>query len=121
MWPRNDVAVSGTVVIVDDNAAFRSWARALLDRQGYDVVGVAGDGASGVEAVRALRPDVVLLDVGLPDADGFAVARRLRGETKVVLISARDPAGYAAAVSSCGARGFIPKAELSGPVLATLL
>lgn len=69
-----------TVVIVDDNHDFRSFARALLHREGFDVIGEAADGASGVGAVRRLRPDVVLLDVQLPDVDGFTVARSLREE-----------------------------------------
>jgi two-component system response regulator EvgA len=116
--------MAGTVLIVDDNAGFRSHAGALLRRQGYDVVGEAGDGASGLAAARRLRPDVLLLDVQLPDIDGFEITRRLRkdaGVTQVVLISARDRRDYGAAVDECGARAFISKGEVSGPALETAL
>jgi DNA-binding NarL/FixJ family response regulator len=116
--------VTGTVLIVDDNAGFRSFAGALLRRQGFDVVGEAGDGESGLAAVRRLRPDVLLLDVQLPDIDGFEVTRRLRqndGVTQVVLISARDRRDYGAAVDACGARAFISKGEVSGPALEAAL
>jgi DNA-binding NarL/FixJ family response regulator len=116
--------MAGTVLIVDDNAGFRSFAGALLRRQGFEVVGEAGDGESGLDAVRRLRPDVLLLDVQLPDIDGFEVARRLRkdeGVTQVVLISARDRRDFGAAVDDCGARAFFSKDEVSGPALEAAL
>ena len=116
--------MAGTVLIVDDNAGFRSFAGALLRRQGFDVVGEAGDGEAGLDAARRLRPDVLLLDVQLPGIDGFEVARRLRkdeGVTQVVLISARDRRDYGAAVDDCGARAFVSKGDVSGPVLEAAL
>jgi DNA-binding NarL/FixJ family response regulator len=119
----NGVAVSETVVIVDDNDEFRSRTRALLDGDGYRVIGDAADGSSGLEAVRALRPDVALLDVQLPDTTGFAVAERLRrqAETAVVIVSTRDASDYAGAVGDCGARGFIAKSEICGDALRAVL
>lgn len=119
----NAVPVSETVVIVDDNDEFRSRTRALLDSDGYRVIGDAADGSSGLEAVRALRPDVALLDVQLPDTTGFAVAERLRrqDETAVVIVSTRDASDYASAVSDCGARGFIAKSEICGDALRAVL
>ena len=66
-----------TVLIVDDHAGFRTQARALLEADGFSVIGEAVDGSSGLEAARTLRPDLVLLDIGLPDIEGFDVAREL--------------------------------------------
>src|SRR5947207_10170571 len=84
--------VGRTVPIVDDHGAFRSAARALLEASGFDVVGEAADGASALEVARELRPEIVLLDVQLPDLDGFAVAERLAVDAKpraIVLTSSR--------------------------------
>jgi DNA-binding NarL/FixJ family response regulator len=113
-----------TVLIVDDHPSFRSSARALLEAEGYDVVGEAETGLDGLDAARALRPDVVLLDVQLPDIDGFEVAARLTqdaGAPAVVLISSRDGSDFGHLVRDSGARGFIPKAELSGDAIAALV
>ena len=113
-----------SVLIVDDHAGFRRRARRLLEAEGFAVVGEAGDGAAGVAAARALSPDVVLLDVNLPDTDGFAVAERLTadpGAPAVVITSTRDAADVADRVRACGARGFVPKGELSGAALTTLV
>jgi DNA-binding NarL/FixJ family response regulator len=121
---RDHVGVGATVLIVDDNAGFRSFAGALLRRQGFEVVGEAGDGEAGLAAARSLRPDVLLLDVQLPGIDGFEVSRRLRNDgpvTQVVLISARDRRDYGAEVDDCGARAFISKGEVSGPALEAAL
>lgn len=112
------------VLIVDDHATFRATARQLLEAEGYDVVGEAEDGASALEAVARLRPDVVLLDIQLPDMDGFEVSRRLSlngARPKIVLTSSRDASEFGELVDACGSRGFIPKAELSGGRLAALL
>ena len=68
-----NAGMSTTVLIVDDHASFRSFARALLQAEGYRGIGEAGDGSSGIEEIRLLRPDLVLLDVQLPDIDGFEV------------------------------------------------
>jgi DNA-binding NarL/FixJ family response regulator len=112
------------ILIVDDQLRFRAAARRWLARGGFDVVGEAADGADGLEAAARLRPDVVLLDVQLPDTDGFDIAARLAltGESStVVLTSSRDATDFGDLVARSGARGFIPKAELSGPALAALL
>jgi len=112
------------VLIVDDHASFRATARQLLEAEGYEVVGEAGDGASALEAVARLRPDVVLLDVQLPDMDGFEISRRLCGNgasPKIVLTSSRDASEFGDLVGGCGSRGLIPKGELSGGRLAELL
>jgi DNA-binding NarL/FixJ family response regulator len=116
--------VRRTVLIVDDHAGFRSWARALLESQGYVVVGDAEDGASAITALRALRPDIVLLDIRLPDIDGFEVTRLLAREgieARVVLLSSMDAQDYGDALESSGAQGFIAKAELSAASLEAVL
>lgn len=113
-----------SVLVVDDHPSFRAAARLLLEAEGYAVVGEAEDGGRALDAAAALRPDVVLLDVNLPDLDGFAVASRLTAAADppaVVLVSSRDVGDYGAAVGRCGARGFIAKGELSGRALAALL
>jgi DNA-binding NarL/FixJ family response regulator len=109
-----------TVLIVDDHETFRSFARALLESEGFEVIGEAGDGTSGVDAVESLRPDLVVLDVQLPDISGFQVLERLRADgvlTPVVLTSSRDVSSYGDLVDASDALGFIPKAELSGDAL----
>ena len=113
-----------TVLIVDDHAAFRAGARALLEVDGFDVVGEAADGESAIEQARRLRPEVVLLDVQLPGIDGFAVAERLAAEPfapEVVLISSRARGAFRGRLETTPARGFITKAEFSGESLTSLL
>ena len=113
-----------TVVIVDDNEAFRERTRTLLDAEGYEVVGEAGDGAGGLRLLRELRPDIALLDVQLPDTDGFTLAERAGaadGETRVIIISTREAADYASSVSRCGALGFVSKADLCDRALREIL
>lgn len=120
----DDDGMRPTLLIVDDHPGFRSLARRLLTAGGFEVVGEAADGHAAITAARKLLPDVVLLDVQLPDIDGFEVATRLRdGEAGpvVVLISTRDRTDYGPRVDRCGARGFIPKAELSGAAVHALL
>jgi two-component system nitrate/nitrite response regulator NarL len=110
-----------TILIVDDHADFRAFARTVLQRAGFEVVGEAEDGASALLAARATRPGLVLLDVQLPDVDGFAVCEQLAGEVPapvVVLTSSRARSTYRRRLESSTARGFIAKAELSGPALA---
>jgi DNA-binding NarL/FixJ family response regulator len=113
-----------TVLIVDDHVRFRATARRALESDGWTVVGEAGDGAGGLREAHRTAADVVLLDVGLPDMSGLEVAGRLRDELPdlaVVLVSTRDAGDYAALAASHGARGFIPKAELSGDALERLV
>ena len=99
-------------------------AKALLESEGFDVVGEAEDGASAIEAAGSLHPDVVLLDVHLPDLDGFEVAAALAKNGKapaVVMTSSHDVHDFGRLVEQSGARGFIPKAELSGAALSAVL
>jgi CheY-like chemotaxis protein len=113
------------VLIVDDNATFCASARTLLERAGFDVA-EAEDGATGLARSRVLSPDLVLLDIQLPDVDGFEVAKhlsRLHPAPPVILISSREATDYGSLIGSSTARGFIPKNELSGErirALATL-
>jgi DNA-binding NarL/FixJ family response regulator len=105
-----------SVLIVDDHASFRSAARLLLEGAGFEVVGESEDAAGAVEAAMRLHPAIVLLDVGLPDGDGFEVAERLAGgddPPAVILISSREVAWYRRRLADSPARGFIAKGELS--------
>ena len=113
-----------SVLIVDDHADFRTFARALLQRDGFDAVGEAPDGESGLVAARSLKPGVVLLDVQLPDLDGFDVCERLVDDQDapvVVLTSSRAEASYRGRLESSRAAGFVPKDELSGAALTALM
>lgn len=113
-----------TALIIDDHPSFRRFARRLLEAAGYEVIGVAEDGVSGIEAVRAQQPDLVLLDVLLPDTTGFEVARELAAEPErplVVLTSSRSAADLGALLEASEACGFISKSELSVAALASLV
>jgi DNA-binding NarL/FixJ family response regulator len=113
-----------TVLIVDDHRGFRACARDLLEAEGFEVVGEAADAASAIAAVPELRPDVVLLDVQLPDLDGVEASKRiaaLDGGSAIVLTSSRDLTDLAGALADSPARGFVPKSELSGAALRELL
>lgn len=112
------------VVVVDDHAAFRKLARQLLEEIGYRVVGEAATAREALETVQRLKPDVVLLDVQLPDRDGLTVARELASAPvapAVLLVSAREARDLGPGLDSCGAIGFIAKADLSADSLATFL
>ena len=111
-------------LIVDDHADFRREARALLEAEGLWVVGEAGDGQSALDETLALRPDVVLLDVGLPDIDGFEVARRLAASAPspgVVLISSRDESAYGGRIAASEVAGFVRKDNLSADAISALM
>ena len=117
--------MSRTVLIVDDHPSFRASARAMLEAEGFDVVGELTEGASVVETVLALEPDVVLLDVQLPDMTGFDVCAKLEtcdaSTVQVILVSSRDLTDYGELVDVSCACGFVPKGELSGDMIAALL
>jgi DNA-binding NarL/FixJ family response regulator len=111
-----------TVLIVDDHPSFRRCARAVLESDGFSVVGEAEDGEGALSAIGTLHPDVVLLDIQLPDMDGFSVLDRLGTDAPpVVLVSSRDASDYNGLIRSSGARGFIAKADLSGAAVRSLL
>jgi DNA-binding NarL/FixJ family response regulator len=121
---RDNRLVARTVLVVDDHAGFRSRARLLLETEGYEVVGEATNGQTAVAEARRLRPDVVLLDVQLPDADGFDVAARITDDGSppaVVLTSSRDWSDSHELIARSGARGFLPKDQLSGEAVGELL
>jgi DNA-binding NarL/FixJ family response regulator len=121
----DDAATAGRrVLIVDDHAEFRVLVRDLLELAGYEVVGEAEDGAAALRACARLHPGIVLLDIQLGGMDGFDVAARLAEQDDppaVVLTSSRDSGSYRRRLAVSTARGFIPKAELSGATLAALI
>lgn len=120
----DDLLVKPTVLIVDDHSGFRSSARALLEAEGFDVVGEAEDGVSALVAIDRLHPRIVLLDVQLPDIDGFEVAERLAragDPPAVVLVSTRGVSSYQRRLARSPVRGFISKGELSGNALSALV
>jgi DNA-binding NarL/FixJ family response regulator len=113
-----------TILIIDDHASFRVQARALLESDGFIVVGEAVDGTTGLAEARALRPDLVLLDIGLPDVEGFEVARDLAVDGPpplVVLTSSREASAFGPRLSNSEVLGFIPKDELSGAAIRALV
>jgi Response regulator containing a CheY-like receiver domain and an HTH DNA-binding domain len=116
--------VAITVLIVDDHPSFRASARELLEAEGFEVIGEAEDGASALAAIHELRPDVVLLDVQLPDMNGFEVAAEVTSNGSgpaIVLVSSRDGSDFGPLVHESGARGFIAKGDLSGARLSALI
>lgn len=120
----NDEGVRPTVLIVDDHEEFRVSVRRLLELEGFAVVGEAANGLEAREAVAALRPEIVLLDIQLPGDDGVVVAEQIAAEPdapQVVLISSRDATAYGPRLERAAARGFIAKSELSGATLANVL
>ena len=115
---------STRVLIVDDHAPFRSMARQVLSADGFLIVGETTHGAEAIRACGELCPDLVLLDVQLPDIDGFAAAAALTARIDppaVVLVSSRSRTDYGSRIEDCGALGYIPKATLSGDALRHLL
>lgn len=116
-----------TVLIVDDHAPFRAVARAMFEQAGYRVIGEAGDGASAIEAAGALHPSLVLLDIALPDGNGFDVCELITGGAgrwnapAVVLTSSRDETAFADRLGATSAKGFVPKSRLSVAAVIGLL
>ena len=116
--------MSRTVLIVADHPSFRATARMLLESDGWTVVGEAPDGTQAIDEACRLRPDIVLLDVNLPDIDGFVVSAELSARAdppSIVLVSSRDARDYGERVEQSGARGFLAKADLSGDALRELV
>jgi DNA-binding NarL/FixJ family response regulator len=112
------------ILIVDDHPSFRASARVVLESEGFEVVGEAADGASAISECCRLRPEVVLLDVQLPDTDGFHVCAEIIAHAEpptVIMTSSRDGSDFGPLVTTSGARGFVPKAELSGERVQELL
>lgn len=113
-----------SVLIVDDHPSFRLSARRMLEADGYTVVGEAADGAAAIAAVHELNPDLVLLDVQLPDLDGFEVADRLSAAgapPAIVLTSTRERSDFGGEIEASPVRGFVTKGELSGETIAALI
>jgi len=116
-------------LLVDDNHAFLEAASVLLEREGVTVVGVASSIAEALRQARALRPDVVLVDIGLGDESGFDRARLLAQDgqsgqgagAEVILISTRAEADYAELIAESPAAGFLPKSELSARGISRIL
>jgi DNA-binding NarL/FixJ family response regulator len=125
--PSRDATMAGmppTILIVDDHAGFRRAARDALRADGFEVVGEARDGASAIAETVRLVPAIVLLDIQLPDIDGFAVAARLGSVQEppmVILISGRDARDYGGRVEAAPALGFIPKSGLTGAAIRALV
>ena len=122
--PRTLEPVPTRVLIVDDHEVFRSRARALLELAGYVVVGEAADAVEALAKTRSLKPDVVLLDVQLPDRDGFWVAAELATQPvvpRVVFISSREASDYGSLLANAKVSGFIHKPHLSRARLAEVL
>ena len=121
-WARcqtGSVQPAPAILIVDDHDGFRRFVRGLLEAAGFTVA-EAATGAEATEAARAVRPGLVLLDIQLPDFDGFEVARRLAaqgGGPVIVLTSTRDASDYGGRITSSPAAGFLPKDQLSGAAL----
>jgi DNA-binding NarL/FixJ family response regulator len=113
-----------TVLVVDDHPAFRARARAMLEAEGFDVVAEVADGQAALLEAARVRPDVALVDIQLPDLDGFEVAAGLRraGSARwIVLTSGRDLEDYGGRVEASAADGFIAKIDLSGERLTAVL
>jgi two-component system chemotaxis response regulator CheY len=124
MATSRDVSSSETVLIVDDHDGFRLSLRRMLEREGYAVVGEAIDGMSAISEAARLRPDIALVDVRLPDIDGFAVSSAIRAAgsaRSILLISTRPRADHGARLDSSGADGFIEKSELTARSIAAIV
>jgi CheY-like chemotaxis protein len=118
------VQASASILIVDDHDGFRAMARGMLEAAGFTVA-EAATGGEAAEAARTVRPGLVLLDIQLPDFDGFEVARRLAapgsGGPVIVLTSTREASDYGGRITSGPAAGFLPKDQLSGAALRRFL
>lgn len=116
--------VEGSILVVDDDAAVRGLVVRILRSWGHTVIAEAGSVAEALSSAEALRPDTVLVDIGLPDGDGFALTRELRSRSwapRVVIFSSDADRANVAAARRAGAIAFLPKDELSTPALRRLL
>jgi DNA-binding NarL/FixJ family response regulator len=122
----NSVRMAFGVLIVDDNRLFLEAARALLEREGLRVVGVAATSAEALRGAEELRPEVILVDITLGGESGFGLARRLAGQsrgggTTVILISTHAEADFADLIAESPAAGFVPKRELSADAIRRIV
>jgi DNA-binding NarL/FixJ family response regulator len=111
-------------LLVDDSDAFLETASLLLEREGLTVVGLASSIAEALQHARALRPDVILVDIGLGTESGFTLARLLARDNQsadVILISAGAEADYAELIEESSAAGFLAKSELSASRIGQIL
>jgi DNA-binding NarL/FixJ family response regulator len=116
--------MSRTLLVVDDHAAFRALARQVLEGSSFSVVGEAGTAAQGLKMTQDLHPDVVILDVALPDGNGFDLTGALVLNVPapaVVLVSSRDWGQLSRRVRSSGASGFLPKEQLTAAAVEAML
>jgi DNA-binding NarL/FixJ family response regulator len=116
--------VNKSVLLVDDHPGFRAEARAMLEAESYDVIGEAATGATALDQAARLRPDIVLLDVGLPDRSGLELVEPLRSAAPgsvIVLISSRQAGDYGARLPAAMADGFLDKTELTPDALQDVL
>jgi DNA-binding NarL/FixJ family response regulator len=120
----HDEVVAARLLIVDDHPGFRAMARALLESAGVDIVGEATGAAEALRLAASLRPDAILLDIALPDGDGFDVCEQVNEDPNppaVILTSSRSAAVYTDRLDATQARGFIPKSQLTGASVAALV
>lgn len=113
-----------SVLVVDDDAEFRDLATRILTSWGHAVIGEAGSVAEALAQAAKLRPDVVLVDIGLPDGDGFSLTKQLVAmpwAVRVVLISSAADGTSAQAAQRAGADSFLPKDEMSSVALRQLI
>src|SRR3954452_21832884 len=113
-----------SVLVVDDDDAFRGLVTRILRSWGHVVIGEAGSVAEALTRADALQPDTVLVDIGLPDGDGFSLTKELRTRTwpmRVVLFSSDADRTTASAAERAGAAGFVPKDEMSGHAMRSLV
>src|SRR5688572_5464205 len=117
-------AMQSRVLIVDDHPGFRSEARTLLESAGYEIVGEAATATAASAAAASLQPDLVILDIGLPDGSGLDATAEIRAaapETAVVLVSVRPATDYGQRLAESGALGFISKADLSAAAIERVI
>ena len=116
--------MSRSVLVVDDDDAFRGLVSRILRGWGHVVIGEAGSVAEALIQAESLRPDTVLVDIGLPDGDGFDLTRQLRGKPwpmRIVLFSADADCTNAAGADRVGAVGFVPKDQMAGLMMRRLV